>query len=118
MTKSWSIPLLSALVLAGCTGVSRQDMLRETEGFSLPASPRPGKAMIYVVRPSGTGALIRFNVFVENPGIESQEAGFTRGGQNLYFETGAGYRQIFSVLESPGPGRGQVLLEKNQARNP
>jgi len=77
-------------------------MLRETAGLALPgeADKEPGKATIYVVRPSPVGSQARFAVFVEDAGREEMEAGETRGSQHVYFHIGPGQRKILSLAEN------------------
>ena len=55
--------------------------------------------MVYVVRPSGIGALVRFNVFVDSQSDEA-EVGYTRGGQYIYFGIDPGTRKISSKAEN------------------
>ena len=54
---------------------------------------------MYVVRPSGTGKLIRFNVFVDDQEAAS-EMGFTRGSQYIYFNVRPGEHKIYSKAEN------------------
>jgi hypothetical protein len=85
----------------GCA-VSRPEMLKETEGYSLPGGldREPGKAMVYIVRPSSVGTLIRFNVYVDDVNKDSMEAGYNRGNQYFYFNIGPGKHKLFSVAEN------------------
>jgi len=94
--------LTFSIAFFGCAGVTRQDMIREAEGFQLPgqSDKEAGKAMVYVVRPSSVGALIRFNVFVDNTKEDTLEAGFTRGGQHFWFNIGPSPRKLLSVAEN------------------
>jgi hypothetical protein len=92
--------VLALCLLTGCAGVTRQDMLRETEDFDLPGAREPGKASVYIVRPSAVGALIRFNVFVGKLDVDTLEAGFTRGNQYLHFNVGPGHKTLYSVAEN------------------
>ena len=68
--------------------------------YQLPKLPETGKAIVYVVRPASTmGAVIRFNVFIDNQEPES-EMGYTRGGQYIYFNLVPGDHQILSKAEN------------------
>ncbi|MRD55182.1 DUF2846 domain-containing protein [Betaproteobacteria bacterium LSUCC0115] len=88
------------LVLQGCATLpSRQVMQSETQGFVLPKTPESGRAMVYVVRPSGLGGLVRFNVYVDDQKPES-EMGYTRGGQYIFFNVKPGTRKIQSLAEN------------------
>jgi hypothetical protein len=84
----------------GCATLpSSEQMKAETAGFQLPKQPSSGKALVYVVRPSGIGALVRFNVFVDSQSDEA-EVGYTRGGQYIYFGIDPGTRKISSKAEN------------------
>jgi hypothetical protein len=84
----------------GCATLPSSEQMRaETVGFQLPKQPSPGKALVYVVRPSGIGGLVRFNVFVDTQADEA-EVGFTRGGQYIYFGVDPGSRKISSKAEN------------------
>lgn len=78
---------------------SSEQMRTEIAGFQLPKQPSPGKALVYVVRPSGIGGLVRFNVFVDTQADEA-EVGYTRGGQYIYFGVDPGSRKISSKAEN------------------
>ncbi len=86
--------------LSGCASLpSPEAMKAETATYQLPKMPDPGKAMIYVVRPSGMGGLIRFNVFVGDQEASS-EMGYTRASQYIYFGIPPGEHKIFSKAEN------------------
>lgn len=88
------------LVLSGCATLpSPEAMKAEVAGFQLPKLPEPGKAIVYVVRPSGLGGLIRFNVFLDDQEANS-EMGYTRGSQYIYFSVPPGDHRIYSKAEN------------------
>lgn len=64
----------------------------------LPKLPEPGKAIVYVLRPSSQAMLIRFNVFVDDQ-KDSSEVGYTRSGQYIYFNLQPGQHKIYSKAE-------------------
>ena len=64
----------------------------------LPKQPEPGKAVVYVLRPSSQAMLIRFNVFVDDQ-KDSSEVGYTRSGQYIYFNLLPGQHKIYSKAE-------------------
>jgi len=100
--KRWALALWCALALAfaGCASVPAPEVMqKETEGFQLPQLPQEGKAVVYVVRPSGVGTLIRFNVFVDGQ-EEAAEMGYTRGRQYIYFNLLPGAHKIYSKAEN------------------
>lgn len=89
-----------AVFFQGCATLpSNEQMRAETAGFQLPRLPSSGKALVYVVRPSGIGGLVRFNVFVDTQADEA-EVGYTRGGQYIYFGVDPGSRKISSKAEN------------------
>jgi hypothetical protein len=61
--------------------------------------PEEGKAIVYVVRPTNLGGLVRFNVYV-NDQEASSEMGYTRGSQYIYFNLLPGNHKIFSKAEN------------------
>jgi hypothetical protein len=91
---------LAALVLGGCATVPNTEAMRaEVAAYQLPKAPDPGGAMVYVVRPSGLGALIRFNVFLNDQQPQS-EMGYTRGAQYIYFSVPPGSHKLYSKAEN------------------
>jgi len=89
-----------ALLFAGCATLpSPAQMREEVVDFKLPKLPKDGKAIVYIVRPSSVGGLIRFNVFVDDKEPES-EMGYTRGNQYIYFNLEPGEHQILSKAEN------------------
>jgi len=92
--------IFAAGVLSGCATLpSPEEMKKETASFQLPKSPEAGKAVVYVVRPTELGGLIRFNVFVDDK-EDSSEMGYTRGSQYIYFNLAPGDHKIFSKAEN------------------
>lgn len=90
----------AAAALTGCASLpSPEAMKAETASYQLPKLPEAGKAMAYVVRPSSLGALVRFNVFVDDQEAAS-EMGFTRGSQYIYFHLTPGEHKIYSKAEN------------------
>lgn len=92
--------ILAAAFVTGCATLPSPDAMKaETAGFQLPKLPEQGKAIVYVVRPSSIGGLIRFNVFL-NDQEEKSEMGFTRGGQYIHFNVPSGDHKIYSKAEN------------------
>lgn len=88
------------LVLSGCASVpSQKRMQDEIAGFQLPKLPEPDKAIVYVVRPSIIGTLIRFNIFVDDKKLESN-IGYTKGREYIYFNLPPGSHRILSKAEN------------------
>jgi hypothetical protein len=95
-----SILVLAMFVFFGCATLPRpEEMKAEVATYQLPKLPEEGKAIVYVVRPSSLGTLIRFNVFIDNQEPES-EMGYTRGAQYIYFNLAPGDHQILSKAEN------------------
>ena len=91
---------LLAIFLLGCATLPPPEVMKsEVQNFQLPKHPAPGKALVYVVRPSELGGLVRFNVFLNDQQPES-EMGFTRGSQYIYFQVPPGEHKIQSKAEN------------------
>lgn len=87
-------------IFSGCASLpSPEEMKADISGYELPKLPEEGKAIVYVVRPSSLGTLIRFNVFVDDKEVDS-EMGFTRGSQYIYFNLTPGGHKILSKAEN------------------
>jgi hypothetical protein len=101
MRKSMFVILVVASFLAvGCaSGPTPEAMQADVAGYTLPKLPEPGKAVVYVIRPSSVGMAIRFNVFVDDKEVNS-EMGFTRGSQYIYFNLMPGEHTILSKAEN------------------
>ncbi|MFP5386064.1 MAG: hypothetical protein ACLGHN_08305 [Bacteriovoracia bacterium] len=91
--------LTLALFLVSCSSVSRKQMTEEINGYSLPHKPERGEAIVYVLRPSFLGSLIRFNVYLGDKEDES-EMGWNRGSQYIYFFVKPGKHKLYSVAEN------------------
>lgn len=86
--------------LTGCASLPSTEVMKaETATYQLPKLPDAGKAIVYVVRPSGLGGLIRFNVFVDDQEAPS-EMGYTRSSQYIYFQITPGDHKIYSKAEN------------------
>lgn len=93
--------LVAALVaMTGCASLPSPEVMKaETATYQLPKTPEAGKAIVYVVRPSGLGGLVRFNVFVDDQEAPS-EVGYTRSSQYIYFNLAPGEHKIYSKAEN------------------
>lgn len=94
-----SILLLLAFFLVSCASVSRQQMVEQAKTYNLPFKPEKNEGIVYVLRPSYLGAVIRFNVFFNNT-EEKSEIGWTRGGQYVYFFAKPGEHVFYSSAEN------------------
>lgn len=95
-----SLGLLMVALVSGCTTLpSPEKMAAELEGYSLPKQNETSDSLIYVVRPSSVGTIVRFNVFLDDKDANS-EMGYTRGSQYIYFFAEPGQHTIFSKAEN------------------
>jgi hypothetical protein len=95
-----SLGLLMVALVSGCTTLpSPEKMAAELEGYSLPKQNETSDSLIYVVRPSSVGTIVRFNVFLDDKDASS-EMGYTRGSQYIYFFAEPGQHTIFSKAEN------------------
>jgi hypothetical protein len=87
-------------MLAGCSSTLTPDQMKAAiKNFQLPALPEVGKAVVYVVRPSGDAKKEKFSVFVDDK-KQGSEMGYTRGLQYIYFNIEPGDHTIFSKAEN------------------
>lgn len=92
--------LVGSALITGCASLPSPEVMKaETATYQLPKLPEQGKAIVYVVRPSSVGGLIRFNVFVDDQEASS-EMGYTRGSQYIYFSLPPGEHKIYSKAEN------------------
>lgn len=100
-----SLVVLLMLVFSGCaTTLTREQMALKTQNYVLPQQPKEQSGLVYVVRPDNVGRLVRFNVFVDDANKDDMEAGFTRGGQYIYFNIAPGTHKLYSVAENTAEG--------------
>jgi hypothetical protein len=98
IAKLFFVAVLAAVT--GCASLPSPEVMKaEVATYQLPKLPEPGKAIVYVVRPSGLGGLIRFNVFVDDQEAAS-EVGYTRSSQYIYFNLVPGEHKIYSKAEN------------------
>lgn len=100
-----NVLLKGAIVLllfsfVGCASLPKpEEMKKDIVGFELPIAPLDGQAIVYVVRPSSLGGLVRFNVYLDGKESES-EMGYNRGSQYIYFNVTPGDHQVLSLAEN------------------
>lgn len=95
-----TLTVLLLLLLSGCSTIPKRDeMLKSVSGWELPHKPSNGEGVVYVVRPSALGGLVRFNVFLDkhDPNVEM---GWTRGNQYIYFFAKPGKHKVWSIAEN------------------
>lgn len=94
------LAIFIALILQGCANLPSTEIMKaETVNFQLPKQAPSNKSIVYVVRPSSLGALVRFNIHVDTKD-DAAEVGYTRGGQYIYFALSAGEHKIYSNAEN------------------
>ena len=92
MMKLLTLSLL--FLFTACVTTPKPDsMKRNVANYTLPKLPKDGYAIVYMVRPANLGAMIKFNVFVDN---KEAEVGYTKGKEYLYFYLPVGKHQILS----------------------
>lgn len=92
--------VLSLALLCGCaSSPSVEKMQAEVAEYSLPKAAVADKGLVYVVRPSNAGMMVRFNVFLDDKEAES-EMGYNRGNQYIYFYVTPGTHTISSKAEN------------------
>ena len=64
-------------------------------GFTLPALPQEGQAMIYMVRPSVVDHFSKFYVYLDKK-LGKNRIGSTKGLEYIYFPVSPGKHRIFS----------------------
>ena len=94
------ISLLLLVFVTGCATLPPVDVMKsEAQTYQLPKIPNSDKAMVYIVRPSSLGGLIRFNVFLDDQ-EDASEMGYTRASQYIYFNLPPGEHKIYSKAEN------------------
>lgn len=91
---------LLVVLLYGCASApSMEKMQAEVSQYSLPKPAVADKGLVYVVRPSNVGMMVRFNVFLDDKEADS-EMGYNRGNQYIYFYVTPGQHVISSKAEN------------------
>lgn len=92
--------VFSVALLYGCASApSMEKMQAEVAHYSLPKPVVADKGLVYVVRPSNVGMMVRFNVFLDDKEADS-EMGNNRGNQYIYFYVTPGQHVISSKAEN------------------
>ena len=95
-----SLVIALSLGLGACATLPSPEIMKaEVAAFQLPKKPDADQAMVYVVRPSSMGGLVRFNVFLNDKEAPS-EMGYTRSSQYIYFSVSPGDHRVFSKAEN------------------
>lgn len=99
LSKLFLISILFFLVSCAATLPSAEKMQADVLNYTLPKAPEKDKAIVYVVRPSGGGGLIKFNVFIDDKEPNS-EMGYTKGMEYIYFNLTPGSHTLLSKAEN------------------
>lgn len=92
--------VVSIALLYGCASAPSMEVMQaEVAQYSLPKAPVADKGLVYVVRPSNAGMMVRFNVFLDDQEADS-EMGYNRGNQYIYFYVTPGAHVISSKAEN------------------
>lgn len=99
-------------MLSSCASLPSQEVIQqEIKGYQLPALPKDDKALVYIVRPSSLGKLVRFKVFVDQKD-QNFYMGYTRGKQYIYFYVSPGEHEILSKAENLA--KVKITAKKNE----
>ena len=91
---------ITLLASFSCTTLPTLDEMKsEVTNFEIPKKPSKDKAMVYIVRHSLSGSIIKFDVFVDGK-EDKDHMGYTRGDQYIYFEVSPGKHTIYSEAET------------------
>ena len=92
--------IFSVALLYGCASApSMETMQADVAQYTLPKPAVADKGLVYVVRPSNAGMMVRFNVFLDDKEADS-EMGYNRGNQYIYFYVTPGQHVISSKAEN------------------
>ncbi len=95
-----SLAAAALVAMSGCASLPSPEAMRaEVASYQLPKAAAPDKAIVYVVRPSPMGGLVRFNVFLGDQEAAS-EMGYTRSSQYIHFNVIPGEHKLFSKAEN------------------
>jgi hypothetical protein len=95
-----TLTAVALVVLSACASLPSPEAMRaEVANYQLPTAAPADKAIVYVVRPSAMGGLVRFNVFLGDQEAAS-EMGYTRSSQYIHFNVPPGEHKIFSKAEN------------------
>jgi hypothetical protein len=97
MIRRFGMIVVALLLVQGCA--KPPSLAEQTKDFKLPAAPEAGQAMVYVVRPSMLGDMIRINVYLDGQD-EASEMGYNWGSQHVYFTVAPGKHTIYSKAEN------------------
>ncbi len=75
-------------------------LLMVTKNIKLPAYPKDGYGIIYVIRPSSRYADHSYSTYVNNPDDENSIAGYTKKKQYIYFYLSPGKSRIYSHADT------------------
>ncbi len=94
------LSLVCISLLYGCASTPSPDKMQaELAGYTLPKEAVADKGLLYIVRPSLAGGLVRFNVFLDDQESDS-EMGYTRANEYIYFYVTPGQHKISSKAEN------------------
>jgi len=112
-----SLIIITLITLSSCVSLpSHEEMQAEIKGYSLPVLGKKDSALVYVMRPSGLGFIVRFNVFLDGK-EDADEMGNNSGASYIYFHVTPGQHKIFSKAENwaqvdINPKAGEVVFIK------
>lgn len=94
--KFTSLALIAGIISTSCASSSE----KKASSSVLTYGPKSGKALVYVIRDSPFGGLVKFNVYVDK--LEDEQwAGGCRGVQFIHFYVSPGKHTLYSKTEGP-----------------
>lgn len=94
------LSLLLFITIPSCISIPSSEIMQDqTKNFELPKKNDGQNVLVYVVRPSRFGAMIKFNVFVDHKD-DASKVGYTTGKKYIYFFVKPGPHKIFSTAEN------------------
>lgn len=94
------VALASIALIYGCASTPPMEQMKsEVAGYTLPKQAVADKGLVYVVRPSNAGTLVRFNVFLDDH-EDASEMGYNRGNEYIYFYVAPGKHTLSSKAEN------------------
>lgn len=98
-SKTFLIILLMSAISSCVSIPSEQQMQLQTADYNLPQTNHSENVLVYMIRPSRLGAMIKFNVFIDDKN-DSSEVGYNTGKRYIYFFVKSGSHKILSKAEN------------------
>ncbi len=103
--------VLLILITSCATLPTQSEMRQQIASYELPAKPKDGYAIVYIVRPSSYGAFVSFEIYIGKKDADN-EVGSTTGSEHIYFNLSPGTHKIISKAENATEVELQVEADK------